>query len=105
MNVSEPYCFETDREEDWYSVGLVHGLQIADEEPNSQWISMNDSLPCYHKELICKENKNETKNVIAYCSSTNEVVFNMMLIKNGKWKWLFDCNKFDYWLPIPELPK
>ena len=49
MNVQEPYCFETDREEDWYSVGLVHGLQIADEEPNSQWISMNDSLPCDHK--------------------------------------------------------
>ena len=50
MNVSELYCFETDREEDWYSVGLVHGLKIADEEPNSQWISMNDSLPCDHKE-------------------------------------------------------
>ena len=27
-------CFETDREEDWYTIGCIDGLEIADEEPN-----------------------------------------------------------------------
>ena len=33
LNVSEPYCFETDREEQWYLCGLVEGLNVADAEP------------------------------------------------------------------------
>ena len=27
-------CFETDREEDWYTIGCIDGLEAADEEPN-----------------------------------------------------------------------
>lgn len=34
LNVLVPYCFETDQEEHWYNIGLKHGLEIADEEPN-----------------------------------------------------------------------
>ena len=34
LNISVPYCFETDLEEKWYKIGLKHGLEIADEEPN-----------------------------------------------------------------------
>lgn len=34
LNVLVPYCFETDLEEKWYNIGLKHGLEIADEEPN-----------------------------------------------------------------------
>ena len=34
LNISVPYCFETDQEEHWYNIGLKHGLEIADEEPN-----------------------------------------------------------------------
>ena len=30
LNEVEPYCFETDREEQWYRVGLQEGLSIAD---------------------------------------------------------------------------
>ena len=26
-------CFETDREEDWYTIGCIDGLEAADEEP------------------------------------------------------------------------
>ena len=33
-----PYCFETDQEEHWYNIGLKHGLEIADEEPNLEHI-------------------------------------------------------------------
>ena len=34
LDVVEPNCYETDREEIWYKVGLVDGLKIADEHPN-----------------------------------------------------------------------
>lgn len=30
----EPYCFKTDREEDWYKIGCIDGLNAADAEPN-----------------------------------------------------------------------
>lgn len=33
LNVTEPYCCETDREEQWYQVGLIDGLRIADQHP------------------------------------------------------------------------
>lgn len=35
----EPHAFETDREKQWYEVGLVHGMQIADEQPHVLWRS------------------------------------------------------------------
>ena len=34
LNILVPYCFETDLEEKWYNIGLKHGLEAADEEPN-----------------------------------------------------------------------
>ena len=30
LNVIEPNCFENDREEQWYNVGLKEGLKVAD---------------------------------------------------------------------------
>lgn len=30
LNVVEPNCFENDREEQWYKVGLKEGLKVAD---------------------------------------------------------------------------
>ena len=30
INVIEPNCFENDREEQWYDVGLKEGLKVAD---------------------------------------------------------------------------
>ena len=50
----EPYCFETDREEWWFNIGLKHGLEAADAEPNLEiiWhdasdIPNDDSLIIY----------------------------------------------------------
>lgn len=31
-NFNEPYVFNTDKEEEWYDVGLLHGVEIAEEE-------------------------------------------------------------------------
>lgn len=40
-----PNCFDTDREEDWYKVGLKDGLSSADEHPKSPWIKFRDIRP------------------------------------------------------------
>ena len=34
IGVIEPYGFETSREEDWYQVGLLDGMEAADAEPD-----------------------------------------------------------------------
>lgn len=31
-NFNEPYVFNTDKEEEWYDVGLLHGVEIAEKE-------------------------------------------------------------------------
>ena len=59
LNNIEPCCFETDREEQWFNVGLQYGLDVADSDPISPWISVEDDLPCNHKELM--ENEYKTK--------------------------------------------
>ena len=40
----EPNCFETDREEDWYRIGCIDGLDAADAEPNleSLWHDVSE---------------------------------------------------------------
>jgi len=43
LYVEEPNCFETDREEQWYKVGLKEGLAAADSHP--QWIPVEERLP------------------------------------------------------------
>ena len=44
ISVAEPYCFESDREEDWYKIGCTDGLKAADAEPNleSLWHDVNE---------------------------------------------------------------
>ena len=101
LNVVEPYCFESDREEQWYNVGLKHGLEIADNNPKSPWISVEDDLPCNHEHLMRYDNL--TKRVLAI----NEVGFlkitRMIKEKNREWMWGYDEFKIDYWMPIPKL--
>lgn len=38
LNVQTPYSFETDREEQWYQVGLIEGLEAADNDSNIDWL-------------------------------------------------------------------
>lgn len=41
-------CFETDREEDWYRIGCIDGLEAADAEPNlaSLWHDASEEPRC-----------------------------------------------------------
>ena len=110
LNVVEPYCFESDKEELWYNVGLKNGLEIADENPKSPWISVKDDLPCNHEELmepICQLDNRliyETKRVFVHCSNNSLDTAHMINFYN-RWKWYPEDIDVEYWFPIPKLPK
>lgn len=108
LNEVEPYCFETDREEQWYRVGLQEGLSIADANPKSSWISVDDDLPCNHDELIlygCT-----TKLVLVYDHQGCVGLLRMKKRSNGIigvepwWQWEIPAVIL-YWMPIPKLLK
>ena len=99
----EPHCFETDIEEQWFNVGLKYGLDVADSNPKSPWISVKDDLPCNHKDLLLSTGYH-TVSVFTYkkggaCGMDN------MIIRNGKWEWEAWRENYLYWMPIPKLPK
>ena len=102
-NDIEPYCFETDREEQWFNVGLQYGLDVADSDPISPWISVEDDLPYNNKELLSDDNpfcyEQVTKGVIIkdLCGT---VAITIMVKENNKWKWVGGWN-VEYWMPIP----
>lgn len=101
LNVIEPYCFESDREEQWYQVGLQEGLKVADENPKSPWISVDDDLPCNHEELISPDDKRDTLYVVAVIR--RHIIFSRMRKLEGKWLW--ENDEPTHWIPIPKLPK
>ena len=110
LNDIEPYCFETDREEQWFNVGLQYGLDVADSDPKSPWISVKDDLPCNHEELmepICQLDNRliyETKRVFVHCSNNSLDTAHMINFYN-RWKWYPEDIDVKHWFPIPELPK
>lgn len=83
--------------------GFELGVQWADSNPKSPWISVNDDLPCNHKELLLNTGY-YTVSVFTYkkggaCGMGN------MIIRNGKWEWEAWNENYLYWMPIPKLPK
>ena len=100
LNEVEPYCFETDREKQWFNIGLRYGLDVADSDPKSPWISVEDDLPCNHEELV---HSNYTDRVLVLSrNGYSEVAF--MCIIEDVWEWN-TLTTVLYWMPIPEPPK
>lgn len=70
LNVVEPNCFENDREEEWYKVGLKEGLKVADKSMiESACKCFCDNLcekslcgMCFHK----YDGENQIKNSFQY---------------------------------------
>lgn len=93
LNVVEPYCFESDREEQWYNIGLKYGLEIADEHPKSPWIAVKDKLPEIGQAVFIRTSKS-TYGVswIDYDLDWQGGVSYSPLIVT-------------HWMPIPNLPK
>lgn len=99
----EPHCFETDREEQWFNIGLQYGLEAADTNPKSPWISVDDDLPCNHEELIDTTRHCTVSKDVIVRHKDGSVTFERM-IKNYKSQWIF-LSDVTHWMPIPELPK
>ena len=94
-------------------VAFEEGAEWADNNPKSQWISVEEDLPCNHQELI--ENEHYTKKVlivvewkdnpqckhIEICDMCNKIAsFNV----NWHWENLAYYH-VTHWMPMPELPK
>ena len=107
LNDVEPYCFETDREEQWFNVGLQYGLDVADSDPISPWISIEDDLPCNHDSLLIKclpYSSEITKPVLALVDDGSYQVCEMFKNEEGIWQWSYNGTVI-CWFPIPKPPK
>lgn len=119
INAIEPYCFETDREEEWYKVGLIKGLETADTNPISPWVSVHSSKPSDYKELhrtfngILIRDELRTVPVIARAVNGDNVIHIMAYMYLNRdtnlWEWV-SLNKpigkvysITHWMPIPKL--
>lgn len=80
-------------------------LEGAEFALNNQWISVEDDLPCNHKELISTEYDKETIYVLVI--GKDAIADTDCMEYNGKeWKW--QRNSFfepTHWMPISKLPK
>ena len=81
---------------------FLEGAEFALE---NQWISVEENLPCNHKELISTEYDKETIYVVVIGKGT--IADTDCMEYNGK-KWRWQRNSFfgpTHWMPIPKLPK
>lgn len=55
----EPNCFETDREEYWYKIGCIDGLNTADADPDtsSLWHYASEEPKGDIAEILCMANR------------------------------------------------
>ena len=97
----EPNCFETDREEQWFNVGLQYGLDVADANPKSPWISVEDDLPCNHREYVDLKYNSYTCQMLVRCKNGIYSVERMVMIF-GRWRWA-ESNDITHWMPIHKL--
>ena len=75
---------------------FLEGVEFA---LDNQWISVEEDLPCNHKELL--NAKYETKEVfILKWGGFADVDY--MLKMDGKWIW-FEYKSPEFWMPIPKL--
>ena len=83
------------------SVCFDEGVEWADANPKSPWITVKDDLPCLHEELISHYDKTHTQYVIAIIHGY--IILSRMYKLDEKWHW--ENDEPTYWMPIPKLPK
>ena len=105
LNENEPNCFETDREEQWFNVGLINGLNAADANPKSPWISVDDDLPCNHEDMIVLMGSlgKDTYNVLVRFDYGG-ISFAYMYCNGYKQNWHWsESGIITHWMAIPKL--
>lgn len=107
LNEIEPHCFETDREEQWFNVGLQYGLDVADANPKSPWISVEDDLPYNHEDMIAlvgNLNKHTCSVLVRF--DHGGINFAYMYCSGCKQNWYWaESSIITHWIPIPKLKK
>lgn len=96
------YDYKTDNSYCNYCAGFRQGVEWANKNPKSPWISVEDDLPCNHEDYINTSDKDGTFYVIVLVKSFIELS-RMEKDDAGTWHWTTD--KPSYWMPIPKLPK
>lgn len=88
----EPNCFETDREEQWYNVGLYDGASA------NQWHEIDEKLPPIDKDCLFMF-FNGRKHIvdIGYMRNDNSVRL------EGEFSPILDIEEFDYWCEVPSF--
>lgn len=103
LNVIEPYCFEIDREEQWYQVGLQDGLEVADKNPKSPWIKFTKKIPPQQEPIIiAMKNKNKEDGIWLYDLC---MFFGGDYTDNNNWEEKVNWEIPIYWMLIPNLPQ
>ena len=89
---TEPYCFDTDREEQWYNLGLYDGATA------NPWHSVADGdLPEKKGNYLCSDGE---EFIVAYYSHASGRFFNPLERYGGDYSdWI------KYWMEIPQLLK
>ena len=125
LNEVEPYCFETDREEQWYRVGLQEGLNIADANPKSPWIDYEKEKPPFGIEVIAYHHKwvdedfNPTGTRVGFLGGDGfisafwwdyqdcyETISKLHCESNKDfYRSHIDNTEPEFWLPIPKFPE
>lgn len=105
LNESEPHCFETDREKQWFNVGLKYGLDTADANPKSPWISVEDDLPCNHEDMIVlvgNLSKHTCSALVRFDHGGINFAYMYYSVCTQNWHWA-ESSIITHWMPIPKL--
>ena len=90
------------------ATGFEAGVQWADDNPKSPWISVKADLPCNHIDLVLKYNDIpfSTKRVLVMTDIHTLFLCEMKKDDDRGWIWNYlTKDKITHWFPIPKLPK
>lgn len=80
---------------------FLEGAKFALE---NQWISVENDLPCNHKELIDIGIRTCKKTIFVIVKGETFVDVDYMKLSEDNWHWVRWCS-ITHWFPIPELTK
>lgn len=83
------------------SIDFEAGAKWADRNPKSPWISVDNDLPCNHREYVDLKYNSYTCQMLVRCKNGIYSVERMVMIF-GRWGWT-GSNDITHWMPIPKL--
>ena len=84
-----------------YQNGFIRGAEWSDENPKNLWISVDNDLPCNHREYVDLKYNSYTCQMLVRCKNGIYSVERMVMIF-GRWRWA-ESNDITHWMPIPKL--